>query len=284
MVDYRKQFGLSDEQLIAYQTVYRNDLFAGQTALVSGAATGIGRGIATLFARLGANLVICGRNAERLEEAAGFMRQFDTEVLAVPMSIRDPEAVEALLSRSFDKFGHIDHLINNAGGQFASNALDISYRGWQAVVDTNLNGTWYMTQNIAKRWCETQREGSIIAITAVTERGVNQMAHTVASRAGVQHLTRALAVEWAPQNIRINSVAPGIIASSGFNNYAEENLEHFFAVGPMRRPGNVMDIAEACIYLSAPSGNFITGQTLTVAGGSDLHGDLWPAGIPEHFK
>ena len=195
-----------------------------------------------------------------------------------------PKYVDQLMEASFERFGNVDHVINNAGGQFASNALDISPRGWQAVVDTNLNGSWYMMQNAARRWCDGGLEGSVTSITAVTERGFNQMAHTIASRAGVQHLTRALAVEWAPHKIRVNTVAPGVIASSGFNNYTEENLEHFFNVGPMRRPGNVMDIAEACVYLSAPSGNFITGQTLTVAGGSDLHGDLWPAGIPEHFK
>ncbi len=284
MVEYRKQFGLSDAELVSYQSVYRSDLFAGETVPVSGAATGIGRGIAALFARLGANLVICGRNAERLQEAAGFFEGLGADVLAVPMGIRDAGAVTELMATSFAHFGQVDHLINNAGGQFASNALDISPNGWRAVVDTNLNGSWYMMQNIARHWTESGRGGTITSITAITERGVNQMAHTVASRAGVQHLTRALAVEWAPHDIRVNSIAVGIIASSGFNNYAEENLEHFFAVGPMRRPGNVMDIAEACVYLSASSGNFITGQTLTVAGGSDLHGDLWPAGIPEHFK
>ncbi|MEM7403806.1 MAG: SDR family oxidoreductase [Pseudomonadota bacterium] len=284
MVEYTRQYGLSDEQLASYETVYRPDLLKGEVALVSGAATGIGRGIATLFARLGADVMICGRNAERLVEAAGFLSQFGTRVVAQPANIREPESVETLIARTFDEFGRLDHLINNAGGQFAANAVDISTKGWQAVVDTNLNGTWYMTQAAARRWIDSGASGSIITITALIERGINQMAHTIASRAGAIYLARTLALEWAPYNIRVNTVAPGVVASSGFNNYREDHLAHFFTAGPMRRPGNVMDIAEACVYLGAPSGNYITGQTLIVAGGHDIHGDLWPAGIPDHFK
>ena len=259
------------------------DRFAGQVALVSGAATGIGKGIATLFARLGADLMICGRSAERLDDAVKYLSQFGTKVSAYPMTIRDPEAVDALMERTFSEFGRLDHLVNNAGGQFAQDAIDISNKGWQAVIDTNLNGSWYMMQNAAQRWRARDEAGSVITITALVDRGVNQMAHTVASRAGVISLTRAVAVEWAPHQIRVNTVAPGVIASSGFNNYAEDVLDHFFTVGPMRRPGHSMDIAEACIYLSANSGNFVTGQTLIVAGGADMHGDLWPAGMPAAF-
>ena len=284
MVDYTKQFGLTDEELASYESVYRPDLFRGQVVLISGAATGIGKGIATLFARLGADLMICGRNAERLDEAQTFLSQFGTRVLSHAMTIRDPLAVEQLVEETFAKLGRVDHLINNAGGQFAKDALDIPYKGWQAVVDTNLNGSWYMTQNVAQVWKKRGEAGNIITIAAVIERGINQMAHTIASRAGVVYLARSLAVEWAPHNIRVNTVSPGIIASSGFNNYQDDHLKGFFSVGPMRRPGNAMDIAEACVYLSASSGNFITGQNLIVAGGQDLHGDLWPAGIPEYFK
>tara|TARA_B100000676_G_scaffold20988_1_gene18175 strand:- start:6199 stop:7056 length:858 start_codon:yes stop_codon:yes gene_type:complete len=284
MVEYNKQYGLSDAELVSYETVYRSDLFAGQVALVSGAATGIGRGIATLFARLGADLMICGRNARRLDEAVGFLSQFGTRVVAEQMTIRDPNAVDKLMERTFSELGRLDHLVNNAGGQFAQDAIDISAKGWQAVIDTNLNGSWYMMQNAAQRWRERGDSGSVITITALVDRGVNQMVHTVASRAGVIHLTRAVAVEWAPFNIRVNTVAPGVIASSGFNNYSDEALEHFFSVGPMRRPGHAMDIAEACAYLSGNSGNFVTGQTLIVAGGADIHGDLWPAGKPAYFE
>jgi citronellol/citronellal dehydrogenase len=283
MIQYNKQFGLDDDALREFESVYRNDLFKGSVVLVSGAATGIGRGIAAVFAKLGATLVICGRNEERLEAAATFFREFGNPVDAVSMSIREPETVEALMAHVWETHGRLDHLVNNAGGQFAMDAIDISYNGWRAVVDTNLNGTWYMMQNAAKRWRETGKPGNIITITATTDHGIRQMAHTVASRAGVNHLTRTLAIEWAPLQIRVNTVAPGVVASSGFNNYAPEEVERFENASPMRRCGEVTDIAQACVYLCAESGNYITGQTLTVAGGMDLYGGIWPAGKPEWY-
>jgi citronellol/citronellal dehydrogenase len=283
MIQYNKQFGLDDDALREFESVYRGDLFKGSVVLVSGAATGIGRGIAAVFAKLGATLVICGRNEERLEAAATFFREFGNPVDAVSMSIREPEAVEALMAHVWETHGRLDHLVNNAGGQFAMDAIDISYNGWRAVVDTNLNGTWYMMQNAAKRWKETGEPGNIITITATTDHGIRQMAHTVASRAGVNHLTRTLAIEWAPLQIRVNTVAPGVVASSGFNNYAPEEVERFENASPMRRCGEVTDVAQACVYLCAESGNYITGQTLTVAGGMDLYGGIWPAGKPEWY-
>lgn len=284
MVEYTQEFGLSDKALREYETVYRPDLFKGQVALVSGAATGIGKGIAYLFARLGADLVICGRNEERLERAAAELRELGGRVVTDVMSIREPERVEELMDKTWAEYGKLDFLINNAGGQFAQNAIDISAKGWQAVIDTNLNGSWYMMQNAAKRWRDHKQPGSIVTITAEVWRGIMQMAHTTASRAGVIYLSKTLAVEWAPYNIRVNTVAPGVIASSGFNNYSDEGRGTFWESGPMKRTGHVMDIAEACVYLSSHSGNFITGETVTVGGGMSLWGEIWPAGKPEYFK
>lgn len=283
-IEYKEHYGLTDDELANYPTVYSTDLLEGQVALVSGAATGIGRGISSLFARLGADLVICGRNEERLAEAAEFLRRFGGKVLAVPMTIRDPEQVESLMDKTWEEYGRLDHLINNAGGQFAQDAIDISYKGWQAVIDTNLNGSWYMMQNAAKRWREHEQPGSIVTITAEVWRGISQMAHTTASRAGIIFLSKTLAVEWAPFNIRINTVAPGAIESSGFNNYSDEGRSTFYGAGVMKRPGHVMDIAEACVYLSSHSGNYVTGETVTVGGGMSLWGEIWPAGKPDYFK
>jgi len=284
MIEYKQHYGLTDEELATYPTVYRPDLFKGQVALVSGAATGIGRGIAALFARLGADLVICSRDHERLTKAAEYLRGFGGRVLAEVMSIREPEQVEHLMDHTFDEYGRLDYLINNAGGQFAQDAIDIPYKGWRAVIDTNLNGSWYMMQNAAKHWRDRGQPGSIITITAEVWRGIMQMAHTTASRAGVIYLSKTLAVEWAPYQIRVNTVAPGIVESSGFNNYSDEGRATFYNSGPMKRTGHVMDIAEACVYLSSHAGNFITGETLDVGGGFSLWGEMWPAGKPDYFK
>ena len=145
-VDDKDLFGLDNDELLAHPTVYNNDLFKGKTVLISGGGTGIGRGIAVLYARLGANVVICGRRIELLEETAsvireGVSREGGVEVMTHAMSIREPEEIQILIDRVWDTYGGLDVLINNGGGQFAQDAIDFSTKGWNAVIDTNLNGT-----------------------------------------------------------------------------------------------------------------------------------------------
>ena len=160
------QFGYSREDLRHKATVYANGLFAGRTVIVTGAGSGLGLAIASLFGRLGANLAINGRNEEKLESAATFLRSFGGRVLSRQMTIRDPDQVESFISCVRDEFGRIDVLVNNAGGQFPQAALDFSRKGWNAVIDTNLNGTWWMMQAAARNWVETQSEGAIVSIVA----------------------------------------------------------------------------------------------------------------------
>jgi NAD(P)-dependent dehydrogenase (short-subunit alcohol dehydrogenase family) len=201
------------------------------------------------------------------------------------MTIRDPGQVEGLLDAVFERFGSIDVLVNNAGGQFAAHAMDFTDKGWNAVIDTNLNGTWYMMQGTAKRWVKQgKRDGSIVTITAAVDRGLPGMAHTAASRAGVIALSQTLAVEWAEHGIRVNCIGAGAIESNGFNNYKEENVGGLFRTNPMLRAGDVQDIAEAVVYLTASSGKYITGETVNIDGGMVLWGDFWPAGMPDYFK
>ena len=281
----RPKFGPADEALASLPTVYRDDIFAGKVVLVSGAGSGIGKAIAFLFARLGATLAICGRKVDKLEDCAEKLRALSgREVHAHAMTIRDPLQVEAMLDAVWERFGRVDVLVNNAGGQFAANAMDFSVKGWNAVIDTNLNGTWYMMQGAARRWVKQGRPGCIVTITAAVERSLTQMAHTTASRAAVNNLARTLAVEWAEHGIRVNCVAPGAIESTGFHNYREENVLTFSAACPMKRTGDVQDVAEAVVYLAAPSGKFITGEVLNVEGGMLLWGEFWPAGKPDYFN
>jgi NAD(P)-dependent dehydrogenase (short-subunit alcohol dehydrogenase family) len=141
-----------------------------------------------------------------------------------------------MLSAVWERFGGVDVLVNNAGGQFAAHAMDFTDKGWNAVIDTNLNGSWYMMQGAAKRWVAQGRPGNIVNITAAIERGLTGMAHTTASRAGVIALSRTLAVEWAEHNIRVNCIGAGAIESNGFNNYREENVATFYQCNPMKRP------------------------------------------------
>ncbi len=202
-------FGTSDQAILDYPTVYRADLFTGRVVLVSGGGSGLGRVTAALFGRLGATVAICGRDAEKLAAAEAFFAGAGIKCWSQAMTIREPAAVEALFDGIYSDLGRLDILVNNAGGQFPSAALDLTPNGWRAVVDTNLNGTWYMMQAAAKRWRERRTGGSIVNIVADIWRGLPQMAHTAAARAGVIYASKTVAVEWAPDGIRVNCMAPG---------------------------------------------------------------------------
>ena len=267
-------------QWLSRETSYRADLFAGQSVIVSGGGSGIGRAIAWLFARLGARVVICGRKPDRLQAGAEAMRAAGLTAEAMVCNIRSVEDVAAL----FDKAGVPDILVNNAGGQFPQAAIDFSAKGWAAVIDTNLTGTWNMMQAAARRWRDTRRGGVIVNIVAAVERGMPGVAHTCAARAGVIHLSRTVAVEWAPLSIRINCIAPGTIETEGMEVYPPEARALFPRSNPMLRMGDAWEVAESTVYLAAPSSGFVTGETLTVDGGGRMWGELWTAGKPDYFK
>ena len=273
----------SPEHLWRADTVYRPNLFAGKVALISGGGSGIGRACALLFARLGASVVICGRTPEKLEQVAEFARGKGARMRAIPANIREPEQIAALFDKVETEFGALDMLVNNAGGQFPQAAIDIAAKGWSAVIANNLNGTWYMMQRAAQHWRDRQRPGSIVNVIVVTDRGMPGVAHTVAARAGIIGATRTVAVEWAPLNIRVNCVAPGLTATEGLDVYPPEAQREFPRANPMKRPGTPMEIAEACVYLAGPSGKFVTGETLTVDGGGQLWGETWTTGKPGYF-
>ncbi|MBV1927656.1 MAG: SDR family oxidoreductase, partial [Rhodobacteraceae bacterium] len=251
---------------------------------VSGAGSGLGRAIATLFARLGADLAICGRNPEKLEKTTEYLRGFGGKVLAKQLTIRDPEQVSDFIESVHVEFGRLDVLVNNAGGQFPQAALDFSVKGWNAVIDTNLNGTWWMMQNAARKWVETGQTGNVVNIVADIWRGMPGIAHTAAARAGVIYLSKTVAVEWAPNSIRVNCVAPGCCESNGFGNYPAEGSATFRDSNPMLRAGDEWDIAQGVAYMAAPSGKFVTGEVLTIDGGQQMWGDPWPTGRPDYFK
>jgi citronellol/citronellal dehydrogenase len=278
------EFGFSDDQLATQPLPWKDGLFVGKRVLVSGAGSGLGKCIATTFARLGADLVIVGRKQDRLKAAADFFGRFGNRVTIKPLTIRNPEEVQACFDSLQSESGGIDILVNNAGGQFPQAALDFSVKGWNAVIDTNLNGTWYMMQNAARHWAANTRPGCIINIVVDFWRGMPGIAHTCAARAGVVYLSKTVAVEWAPLNIRVNCVAPGAHETSGFAVYPPEGLASFKESNPMRKVGDAQDVADACAYLAARSGKFITGEVLTVDGGQQLWGDMWPTGRPDYFK
>ncbi|ARR54506.1 SDR family oxidoreductase [Rhizorhabdus wittichii] len=280
----RPKRGLTPDDLATHDTVFRPDLLAGHRILITGGGSGMGKAAAFLAARLGAEVAICGRNADKLAVTRDQIRAATgREVMTAAMTIRDPEACEALIAEIHDRMGGLDTVVNNAGGQFPQDAIDFSRKGWLAVIDTNLNGTWWMMQEAAKRWRETGAPGHIINIVANVERGMPQAAHTCAARAGVIYLSKTVATEWAPFDIRINCIGPGVIETEGFGVYPEEALVRFHKANPMKTRGNAWDVAEAIAYLASPAGRFVNGDLLVIDGGQAQWGVVWPGGMPDYF-
>jgi len=282
--DTTKTFGLSDDDLATIPTVYRDDLFSAKVALISGGAGAIGRATAWLLARLGAHVIVTGRTNEKLDAAAQALQSRGLSAEALSVDIRDPEAAEALFAEVWARHGRLDLVVNSAGGQFPQAAIDFSVKGWNAVIDTNLNGTWHMMQSAARQWRSQGQPGSIINIVVVTTGGLYGVAHSAAARAGVIELSKNVAVEWAPDKIRVNCIAPGTIESEGWAVYAPETRAAYPNANPMLRAGNTWDIAEACLYLGGPSGGFITGALLPVDGGGQHWGETWTTGKPDYFS
>lgn len=276
-------FGLDDEALAALPTVYAEGSLAGKTVLISGGAGGLGRATAWLMGRLGARVVLAGRDEAKLAEAAQALRVKEIDASFHAFDIREPEAVHALFD-TLGADGGIDMLVNSAGGQYPQAAIDFSVKGWNAVVNTNLNGTWYMMQAAARHWRDTGRRGSIVNIVVVVSHGLYGLAHTVAARSGVIGLARAVAVEWAPLGIRVNCIAPGAIETPGWKVYTAETLAGYPHSNPMKRIGTAWEIAEACVYLAGPASSYVTGEVLNVSGGSQLWGETWAIPKPDYFK
>jgi citronellol/citronellal dehydrogenase len=259
--------------------IFRPDLLKDQVIVVTGGGSGIGRAIALECASLGAHIALGGRNIDKLQTVAAEIHDLGAQAWLQPLDIRDQELVQRWVQQAWDHFGHIDTLVNNAGGQFPSPAIMIRPKGWRAVIDTNLNGTWWMTQEVAQRMIP-RGHGRVINIIANMWRGFPGMAHTGAARAAVANLTRSLALEWARANILVNAVAPGVIQSSGLDNYdpAIQALlkDEVPAQIPLRRLGHERDVAWAVAYLASPAGDYITGETFCVDGGQAHWGNVFP--------
>lgn len=253
--------------------MYAPNLFQDQVALVTGGRSGIGYGIAEHLLQLGAKVIICARKAEPLAAAAAQLSQLGTCVYR-PCDIREPDQVEALADFIAAEFGRLDLLVNNAGGQFPSLARYISDNGWKAVINTNVNGTFFVTRIMANRFFIPQQVGNVVNIIVNHHRGFPGMAHTGAARAAVENLTKSLAQEWATYNVRLNCVAPGTIISSGLDTYAEPVkalLDQMEEENLMRRHGTIRDVSNAVLFLASPLSAYTSGTTLYVDGMDHLH-------------
>jgi len=266
------------------QSVFREGLLDGKVAVVTGGGSGIGKAIASELGGLGCSVVIAGRKLERLEAAAAELREAGVQARAIQCNIREESEVAALMAGTIEAFGSVDFLVNNAGGQFPSPAGYIRTKGWNAVVETNLTGTFLCCREAFTAWMD-EHGGAVVNIVADMWRGFPGMSHTGAARAGVVNLTMSLAVEWAHRGVRVNSVAPGIIMSSGFDTYDPFFQEQFLKMKdniPARRLGTEEEVAAAVTFLLSPAAAFITGETLRVDGAGSLWRLHWE--VPEHDR
>ena len=277
-------FGLDDEALATRATVYAPDAYTGKVALVSGGGGGIGRAVSWLLARLGAHVVVAGRDPTKLDGLIEAMSKRGLSASRQTVDIREQEQVAALYDRVWSDHERLDLVINSAGGQFPQAAIEFSAKGWNAVINTNLNGTWHMMQAAARRWRDAESPGSIVNIVVVTTHGLYGVAHTIAARSAVIGLSRAVAVEWAAFGVRVNCIAPGSIETEGWKVYSPAARAAYPRSNPMMRVGSAWDIAEACAYLAGPAASYVTGETLTVDGGSQLWGETWTIPKPDYFR
>ncbi|QKG84889.1 2,4-dienoyl-CoA reductase [Kroppenstedtia pulmonis] len=249
----------------------------GKTVIVTGGSSGMGKGMATRFCREGANVVITGRDSEKLDKAKQEMESLAGEILAFPMDVRKPEQVQALVEQTKETFGTIDYLVNNAAGNFVVPSEELSHNGWHSVIDIVLNGTWYCTQAVAKEWIANKQKGSVVNIVATYAwTGAAGVVHSAAAKAGVLAMSRSLAVEWGSKyGIRVNCIAPGPIEQTGGVEKLilnEQMHKRVLASIPARRFGKLEEIAGAAAFLFSPEAEFINGECLTVDGGQWMSG------------
>jgi citronellol/citronellal dehydrogenase len=250
----------------------RPDANAGRVALVTGGGTGIGRATACALAATGAAVVVCGRREELLRETASEIERSGGSCLAAPADVRDPEQVDRVVDAALERFGAIEVLVNNAGGQFEAAAETISDNGWRAVGRLTLDATWTITRTVATRSMIPRGSGLIVFIGFSPLRGIPGFAHACAARAGVANLASGLALEWSRHGIRSVCVAAGTIDTEALAEYGEDAVERWRRSVPLGRLGTPEEIASLIAFLATAGGAYITGTTLVVDGGADAWG------------
>lgn len=243
----------------------------GQTAIVTGASSGIGKRIAERFADDGADVVVCSRDQENVDPVAAAIEDSDRPggALAVECDVTDREDVEALVEATVETFGGVDVLVNNAGASFMAGFDDISENGWETIVDINLTGTYHATQAAAEHLKDGG--GAVVNIASVAgQKGAPYMSHYGAAKAGVVNLTATLGHEWADDGVRVNCIAPGFVATPGVEAQMGVSADEIDRGEVDKRIGDPVEIADLAQFLASDAASFVVGETITAAGTPDI--------------
>jgi NAD(P)-dependent dehydrogenase (short-subunit alcohol dehydrogenase family) len=248
----------------------------GKVVIVTGGSSGMGKYMAMEFAKLGANVVITGRNLEKLESTRAEIEVNPGQILTVAMDVRKIEDVKRMVQVTSEKFGTIDFLVNNAAGNFICPAEKLSVNGWNTVIDIVLNGTFYCSSEVGKYWIEKGIKGKIINMVATYAWNAGAgVIHSAAAKAGVLSMTRTLAVEWGRNyGITVNAIAPGPIERTGGADKlweSEESAKRTLRSVPLGRLGTPEEIAHLASFLFSERSSYINGECITMDGGQWLN-------------
>ena len=235
------------------------------TAVVTGASSGIGRAVAERFAADGADVVVCSREQDNVDPVAEAIREDGGSALAVECDVTDRDAVDALVEATVEEFGGLDVLVNNAGASFVAGFDDISPNGWDTIMDVNLGGTYHCTHAAAEHLKDGG--GAVVNVASVAgQEGAPYMSHYAAAKAAIINLTRTLAMEWAGDDVRVNCIAPGFVATPGLEAQMGVSADDVDRDEVDRRIGVSEEIADAVRFLASPAASFVVGETLTAGG------------------
>ncbi|MFA5938809.1 MAG: SDR family oxidoreductase [Sinimarinibacterium sp.] len=264
---------------MTYRSVFQPGLFAGQTIVVTGGGSGIGRCTAHELAALGAKVIVTGRKPEKLDAVVAEIREDGGTVASYAFDIRNEDAVRATVQQVLAEHGLIHGLVNNAGGQFPMPLAMISKKGWEAVVANNLTGGFLVAREVYTQ-CMKKHGGAIVNMIADMWGGMPGMGHSGAARAGMLNFTETAAIEWGASGVRVNAVAPGYVASSGMDHYdpsfAKEVIPKLAGLAPLKRMAEEAEVSSAIVWLLSEGAAFVTGTCIKIDGGSSLGAKAFP--------
>ncbi|MET8877839.1 SDR family NAD(P)-dependent oxidoreductase [Nocardia sp. NPDC004604] len=272
----------NQEESKRVQDYFAKDLLREKVCVITGGGTGLGRATAIAFGELGAHVVVCGRRPEPIESTVDMIRTAGGSAWSSTLDIRDDNSVDDFIDQVLQKFGPIDVLVNNAGGQFHSPAENITSKGYRTVIDLNVMGTWNMTRSVAVKSMIPGGGGRILNVTLSPHNGVPLMVHAAASRAAVESMTKTLSIEWARHGITVCALAAGTMKTDTlYTKYPSAVGPMIDNVQPLGRPGTETEWASFLAFMASNAADFFTGCVLTMDGGRDNYPSVFPPpGMP----